>query len=153
MFTMLDGPPGSAVSLRSVAAKASDERFLLLDRADGKVLDDAGWSSFPLMAKTVATGVKLHEADYFGRSGRWVNTAFALALAWLCVTGTMASWRRKPARSLGVPPPSQRPWPWWLRALALVGFLVLPLLALSAACLWLLETAWARLASARRSPA
>ena len=44
-----------------------------------------------------------------------------------------------------------------LKALAfapvLVGSLVLPLLALSAACLWLLETAWARLASARRSPA
>lgn len=70
MFYMLDGPPGSAVSLRSVAAKASDERYLLLDRADAKVIDDTGWSSFPLMAKTVATGVKLHEADYFGRSGR-----------------------------------------------------------------------------------
>jgi hypothetical protein len=69
------------------------------------VLDDAGWSQFPLMAKTVATGVKLHEADYFGRSGRWINTGFALALAWLCVTGTMAWWRRKPARSMGVPPP------------------------------------------------
>ena len=150
MFYMVDGPPGSAVSLRSVAAKASDERYLLLDRADAKVIDDAGWSSFPLMAKTVATGVKLHEADYFGRSGRWVNTAFALALAWLCVTGTMAWWRRKPARALGVPPSSQRPWPWWLRVLALVGFLVLPLLALSAACLWLLETAWARLAPTGR---
>ncbi|HNV79366.1 MAG TPA: PepSY domain-containing protein [Thermomonas sp.] len=149
MFTMVDGPPGSAVSLRSVAANASDERYLLLDRANAQVLDDAGWSSFPLMAKTVATGVKLHEADYFGRSGRWVNTAFALALAWLCVTGTMAWWRRKPARSLGVPPPSQRPWPWWLRVLALVGFLVLPLLALSAALLWLAENAWAHFANCR----
>lgn len=149
MFTMVDGPPGSAVSLRSVAAKASDERYLLLDRANASVVDDADWSQFPLMAKTAATGVKLHEADYFGRSGRWVNTAFALALAWLCVTGTMAWWRRKPARALGVPPPSQRPWPWWLRVLALAGFLVLPLLALSAALLWLAETAWAHLARRR----
>lgn len=152
MFYMVDGPPGSAVSLRSVAANASDERYLLLDRADAKVIEDAGWSSFPLMAKTVATGVKLHEADYFGRSGRWVNTAFALVLVWLCVTGTMAWWRRKPARSMGVPPASQRPWPWWLRVLALVGFLVLPLLAVSAACLWLLETAWARLIPAGKCP-
>lgn len=153
MFTMVDGPPGSAMSLRSVAAKASDERYLLLDRANASVVDDAGWSQFPLLAKTVATGVKLHEADYFGRSGRWINTAFAFALAWLCVTGMLAWWRRKPARSMGVPPPGERPWPWWLRVLALAGFLLLPLLALSAALLWLAETAWAHLASRRSARA
>ena len=36
-----------------------------------------------------------------------------------------------------------------VRVLALVGFLVLPLLALSAALLWLAENAWAHFANCR----
>ena len=149
MFIMVDGPPGSAVSLRSVAAKASDERFLLLDRADAAVLDDAGWAQFPVLARAVATGVKLHEADYFGRNGRWINTGFALVLAWLCVTGTLAWWRRKPADALGVPPAVRTRWPWGLRLAALGLFVALPLLAVSAALLWVGERAWAWMARAR----
>lgn len=152
LFLMVDGPPGSAVSVREVRSRSSQERYLLLDRGRGDVIERTDWSEFPLMAKAVATGVDIHEASYFGRVGPWVNTTFALALAWLCVTGAMAWWRRKPASSLGVPPPPRRPWPWWLRIAAVGMFLLLPLLALSAALLWLAETAWAW-AAQRRVPA
>jgi uncharacterized iron-regulated membrane protein len=149
LFRMVDGPPASAVSLRSIEPRVSQERYLLLDRGDARVLQDISGARFPVMARAVATGVKLHEGDYFGRSGLWINTAFASALVWLCVTGVMAWWRRKPARALGVPPRARSGWPLWLRLSALGLFAVLPLLAASAAILWVLEAASLRLVRAR----
>ncbi|MGB3393413.1 MAG: PepSY domain-containing protein [Stenotrophomonas sp.] len=146
---MVDGPPGSVVSLRSIEPRVSRERFLLFDRADATVLDETDGSRFPLMAKAVAGGVKIHQGDYFGRLGPWINIGFAAALAWLCITGAIAWWRRKPARALGVPPRPQGPWPWWLRLSALAMFIALPLLTVSAALLWLAETTWAKAFSTR----
>lgn len=151
LFRMVDGPPGSAVSLRSIQPRASQERYLLLDRGDARVLEEADGARFAAIASAVATGVKLHEGDYFGRFGPWINTAFALALSWLCVTGAMAWWRRKPAHALGLPPRARAGWPLWLRLSGLALFAVLPLLAASAALLWLLETASLRLLRARSS--
>ena len=152
LFLMVDGPPGSAVSVREMKARASQERYLLMDRSDGGVLEQAGWAQFPAVAKAVATGVDVHEAGYFGRVGPWINTAFALAMAWLCVTGALSWWSRKPAASVGVPPRPRAPWPGWLRATAVAMALLLPLLAVSAGVLWLLESAWSRY-SRRRVPA
>ncbi|MBN8768981.1 MAG: PepSY domain-containing protein [Stenotrophomonas nitritireducens] len=149
---MVEGPPGSAVSLRSNEACASDDRFLLFDRADATVLDETDGSRFPLMAKAVASGVKIHQGDYFGRFGPWINTSFALTLIWLCITGAIAWWRRKPAHALGVPSKPRAPWPWWLRLSALVMFTALPLLMVSAALLWLAETTWIKALFSRRPP-
>lgn len=145
VFMMVDGPPGSAVSLRQQKPRSSQERYLLLDRGSGEVVDQADWSQFPVVARAVATGVDIHEAGYFGRVGPWINTSFALALVWLCVTGAMAWWRRKPAGAAGVPPAPGKPWPWALRAGALALFVLLPLLAISALLLWIAETALHRL--------
>lgn len=150
VFHMVDGPPGSAVSVRDLKPRASQERYLLLDRGDAQVIEAADWSQFPLVARAVATGVDLHESRFFGRFGPWVNTGFALGLAWLCITGAMAWWRRKPAGALGVPPAPRQPWPWSVRVAALVLFAVLPLLALSALLLWLVERAWMRLSPPSR---
>jgi len=143
-FLMVDGPPGSAVSLRSIEPDPANERYLLIDRADGSRLADVAWPQMPTMAKAIATGVKIHQGDYFGRLGPWANTGFALALAWLCVTGTLAWWQRKPTGAAGTPRKPRAPWPGWLRLALLAIFLVLPLLAASAAVLWLAEGAWAR---------
>ena len=74
----------------------------------------------------------------------------ALALAWLCLTGVLSWWKRKPATSLGVPPRARTAWPWWLRIGAALMFLLLPLLALSAALLWILEATWARVGQWKR---
>lgn len=153
MLYMVDGPPGSAVSVRDLKARSSQERYLLMDRANASVLEQADWSQFPLMAKAVSTGVDIHEAGYFGRLGPWINTTFALALVWLCISGAMAWWRRKPASSIGVPPTPHKPWPWWLRVAAVLLFLLLPLLAVSALVLWLIETFVARLSIAKERSA
>jgi len=141
LFHMVDGPPGSAVSVRELG-RGGQQRYLLLDRGDGGVLEHADRSLLPGIARAVAAGVDIHEAEYFGRVGPWINTGFALALAWLCITGAMAWWRRRPPGALGVPPAPQQPWPWGLRVAALVMFVALPLLAASACVLWLGERLW-----------
>ncbi|KAF1687234.1 hypothetical protein B1992_04420 [Pseudoxanthomonas broegbernensis] len=152
MFHMVDGPPGSAVSVRDLKARGG-QRFLLLDRGDGRVLEEAGREQLPAIARAVALGVDIHEADYFGPFGPWINTGFALALVWLCATGAMAWWRRKPAGALGMPPAPRQAWPWGLRLGALILFVTLPLLAASALLLWLGERGWLHLAPGRRRAA
>lgn len=144
MFHWVDGPPGAAVSVRDLKARSADERYLLLDRADGAVIEQAQWGQFPVLAKAVAVGVDVHEASYFGAAGPWVNTVFAAILVWLGMTGALSWWRRKPRASLGVPARSTGPWPPWLRAIAAFAFLLLPLLAVSAVALWAIEIAITR---------
>ena len=139
VFYMLDGPPGSAVSVRNLRPRASQQTYLLLDRKDASVVAEAGWNDFPLIARTVATGVSIHEGDFFGRIGPWLNTLFASALVWISISGFMAWWRRKPAHAMGTPPRPSRPWPLWLKVGSVALFALLPLLALSAALLWLVE--------------
>lgn len=146
VFYMVDGPPGSAVSLRNMKSRASQQSYLLLDRKDASVVGEAEWKDFPLVARVVATGVSIHEGGFFGRIGPWLNTLFASALVWMSVTGFMAWWRRKPTDAMGVPPRAETPWPLWVKLSSLLLFALLPLLALSAALLWLAEKAWLSLA-------
>ncbi len=142
VFSLVEGPPGAAVSVRNQRPRASQETYLLLDRADANVVGEATWKDFPVLAKTIATGVDIHEGGYFGRIGPWLNTLFASALVWLSLSGLMAWWRRKPADAMGAPPRPVRPWPLWLKCSSVLLFAVLPLLALSAALLWLAERIW-----------
>lgn len=151
ILRMLDGPPEAAVSLRSQRARASQEHYALYDRQDGRRVGAASWDDFPWLAKTVATGVDIHEGGFFGRFGPWLNSAFAGTLVWLSITGFMAWWRRKPADALGVPPRPSQPWPRWLKISATCLCALLPLLALSAALLWLAEHAWLALARLRHT--
>ncbi len=141
-FQMVAGPPGSAVSVRNAMPRPSQQHYLLLARNDASVVGEAQWEDFPIIARTVATGVSIHEGGYFGRIGPWLNTLFASALVWLSLSGFMAWWRRKPIDAMGAPPRPARPWPMWLKFSSVLLFATLPLLALSAALLWLAETLW-----------
>ena len=141
MLYMVDGPPNSALSLRSMRGRAALERYALFDRNTGAAMASADWNDFPVMAKAIATGVDLHEGSYFGGFGPWINTAFVAVLVWLSVTGFMAWWRRKPAHAIGVPArPRHARWPLWLKITAVLLCLLLPLLAISALLLWCVET-------------
>jgi uncharacterized iron-regulated membrane protein len=152
-FYLVDGPPGSAISVRTLYARAAQDRYALYDRATGQALATADWSDFPPLAKAVATGVNVHEGSFFGRLGPWVNTVVALALAWIAGTGLMAWWRRKPQGALGTPARERTPWPRWLLLAAAILFALLPLLALSALALLVLDRIWLALAGQARGGA
>ena len=148
LLNVAEGKPDAAVSLRNQRPRASDEKYALYDRHDGKRVGAADWRDFPPMAKAVATGVDIHEGSYFGSAGPWLNTVFALSLVWLSITGLLAWWRRKPADALGVPARPASPWPRWLKICAIAVGTLLPLLALSAVIIWLAERGWLRIAKA-----
>lgn len=143
-FMLVDGPPGSAISVRNSKPRSSQQRYVLLDRNTGGVVGQARWQDFPATARMVATGVDLHEGRYFGNAGPWINTTFAVSLVWLCITGAMSWWRRRPKGSLAVPARPRLPWPMWLRSIVALLCAVLPLLGVSVLALWLGERAWLR---------
>ena len=76
----------------------------------GTVIMEARRTDEPAIPRVVGFGVHVHQGD-FGAWNVWLNTAFALSLVWLTVTGT-ASWlMRRPGRGWGVPPKVHLRWP------------------------------------------
>lgn len=127
------------ISVRSAAARASDERQLLIDRGTGAVLAHSRWADVPPLARAIATGVDLHEGRLFGRANQWVNTAITATLVWLAVSGFVGWYRRRPAGSLSAPPRVDRR---VARPVVVAGIVLcaaLPLLGASVMLLWLLD--------------
>jgi uncharacterized iron-regulated membrane protein len=125
------------ISVRSSAARANDERQLLIDRGTGAVLARADWTDMPPLARAIATGVDLHEGRLFGRANQWVNTAITAILVWLAVSGFVGWYRRRPNGGLAAPPPVHRRIARPLLGAGLVLCIALPLLGISVALLWL----------------
>jgi uncharacterized iron-regulated membrane protein len=88
----------------------ADDRTLLGDPESGKVTGDFRSADLPAIPRLVAIGVHVHEGD-FGSANLWLNTAFAISLVWLSVTGVLSWWIRRPKGGLGIPPKVLAEWP------------------------------------------
>jgi uncharacterized iron-regulated membrane protein len=88
----------------------ADDRTVLGDAKSGKVTGDFHNADLPAIPRLVAIGVHVHEGD-FGPANLWLNTAFAISLVWLSVTGVLSWWIRRPKRGFGVPLKTQIEWP------------------------------------------
>lgn len=88
----------------------ADDRTVLGDPKSGNVTGDFRSADLPVIPRLVAIGVHVHEGD-FGRANLWLNTAFAMSLVWLSVTGVLSWWIRRPRRGVGVPPKVFTRWP------------------------------------------
>ncbi|HEY1013423.1 MAG TPA: PepSY domain-containing protein, partial [Herpetosiphonaceae bacterium] len=95
-----------------------------------------------LIAKSVETGIALHEGRMFGWANQLLALFAALAVLLLSVSGAVMWWRRRPAGRLGVPqmPASTRAWRGALAIVALMG-LMFPLVGVSLVAVLLLD--WA----------
>ncbi len=105
-----DGADGvytiSRDSMNGETERPGDERTVHLDRHSGKVLAEVGFDDYSLLAKSMAVGIAVHQ----GSMGWWsiaLNTLVCLAVIFLCLSGTLLWWLRRPAQSkwLPVPPP------------------------------------------------
>jgi uncharacterized iron-regulated membrane protein len=81
------------------------DRTLHIDRYTGKVLAEAAFADYSLVAKAMAIGIALHQGDV----GLWsalANVVFCLAIVLLCVSGAIMWWVRRPQGRprLGAPP-------------------------------------------------
>ncbi len=92
------------------------DRTMHIDRYSGNVLADIHFEDYNWFGKLMAIGTAFH----MGTMGSWsvaLNVVFCLLVIYLCVSGYVMWWRRRP-RGVGVYPPAQgRELPNWTAAM------------------------------------
>lgn len=131
------------VSASTMSGDLTDARrdlTLHIDQYSGRELARVGWDDYSLGAKGMAAGIALHQ----GRHGP-LNYALALlscaVIAFLCVSGAVMWWLRRPAaaRRLHAPPmPSPVLWKGGVAIMAALG-VAFPLVGLSLVAVLLLD--------------
>lgn len=94
--------PGDEQGVYSVIGYAfdnpSDERTVHVDRFDGEVVATYGYDDYPLLAKVVSQGIGLHEGRSLGLVNFWAAALFCVLVVFMCVSGPLMWWRRRPRR-------------------------------------------------------
>lgn len=135
MTVTIPNDEGGVYSVIGYAFDApSDERTVHIDQYGGQVVSTYGFDDYPALAKVVTHGIGLHEGRSLGLWSFWGSALMCLAIIFMCVTGPLMWWRRRPrgAGRVGAPrgklPLVRSP----LLLVALVGLgLLLPLFGLS----------------------
>jgi uncharacterized iron-regulated membrane protein len=96
----------SADTMSGDLGHPTQDRTVHVDRHSGRVLAEAAYADYPPLAKAMAVGIALHQGDL----GRWnavLNVLFCLAIVFLCLSGLVMAWKRRPRGSwrLVAPPP------------------------------------------------
>ncbi|WP_426246696.1 PepSY-associated TM helix domain-containing protein [Nocardioides sp. LHG3406-4] len=82
----------------------SDERTVHVDQYGGDIVSAYGFDDYPLLAKVVAQGIGLHEGRSLGRVSFWASALMCVGVMFMCVTGPLMWWRRRPrGTSMGAP--------------------------------------------------
>lgn len=92
----------SADSMDADTTSPTGDRTVHLDQYTGKILADVRYADYGLAGKAMAVGIALHE----GTMGLWntlLNMAFCLGVAFMCLSGLVMWWKRRPAGRIGVP--------------------------------------------------
>lgn len=103
----------SADTMSGDLKNPTQDRTVHVDRYTGRVIAEAAFADYSLMAQGMAVGIALHQGDL----GWWnaaLNLLFCGAIVFLCVSGMVMWWKRRPARSWRlVAPPVPRDLPLW----------------------------------------
>jgi len=107
----------SADTMSGDSVMPTGDRTIHIDQYSGKVLAEVGFADYSLGAKSMAVGTALHQGDL----GWWnviANTLFCLTVIFLCISGIVMWWLRRPAnRDINgmhlSPPPMPRNLPLW----------------------------------------
>jgi len=133
--------PQDATGVYTISADSMDgdttdpmgDRTVHVDQYSGKVLAEVGFADYGLAAKSMAVGIALHQGDM----GLWntiLNTIFCLLIVFLCISGVVMWWKRRPSGALRLAaPPLPVDLPLWKGAvfLALLLSLAFPLVGLT----------------------
>lgn len=133
--------PGEPTGVYTISADSMDgdtttptgDRTVHVDQYSGEVLAEVGFADYSLAAKAMAVGVALHQADM----GLWntiLNTVFCLTIVFLCVSGMVMWWKRRPSGAFRLaPPPLPVDLPLWKGAvfIGLLLSLAFPLVGLT----------------------
>jgi uncharacterized iron-regulated membrane protein len=83
----------------------SDERTVHVGRFGGEIVSTYGFDDYPVLAKVVSQGIGLHEGRSLGLWSFWGSALMCVAVIFMCVSGPLMWWRRRPrdGRTLGAP--------------------------------------------------
>ena len=144
--------PDAPVFMTNLHIPPSQDRTILGDASSGALLGDYTNDDLSAIPRFVALGVHVHQGD-FGMWNLWLNTAFAVSLLWLSVTGVISWWTRRPQRKLGAPPRATARAPRFLLPTGIALGVIFPLLGASIACIFLADLALGRLLGGAAEPA
>jgi uncharacterized iron-regulated membrane protein len=135
--------PKGETGVYSIALFADDPRHdatLHIDQYSGAVLADVRWKDYGPVAKTVETGVMLHEGKLFGLANQLLMLAVCLLVLLSAVSGLVMWWQRRPSGTFGVPP-LRHDLPRWKSAIVIMGLLgaAFPLVGASLLLIWALD--------------
>ena len=135
--------PKGEQGVYTVALFASDPRndaTLHVDQYSGEVLADVRWKDYGPVARTVETGVMIHEGRMFGLPNQLLMAAICLLILFSSISGLVLWWKRRPAGRFGVPP-LRHDLPRWKTAIGLMVVLgvIFPLVGASLLLVWALD--------------
>lgn len=134
------------------------QRTLSIDQYSGAVLDDVRFADYGVAAKAVELGVQLHMGNYFGRLNQIVMLLPCLGIVFLCISGPIMWWRRRPKGALAAPRPIAAPTARVIAIIVVAMGVIFPLAGASLLCVLMLDFALRRfgrkaMASAARADA
>ena len=124
--------PSAPFNISNRDNSPADDRVVIGDRQSGRLIGAYSNDSLPIIPRIVTVGIHVHQGD-FGPVNIWINTAFALSLAWMTATGLASWWLRRPAGRLGVPAKRSVEWHLPMKAAALFMCIILPIFGISVA--------------------
>lgn len=86
----------------------SREKTVHVDQYGGDVVSSYGFADYPVLAKVVSQGIGLHEGRSFGLVSFWGAALSCALVIFLCVSGPLMWWRRRPKKSGTVAAPRGR---------------------------------------------
>ena len=86
----------------------SREKTVHIDQYGGQVVGTYGFADYPVLAKVVSQGIGLHEGRSFGPFSFWAAALSCLMVIFMCVSGPMMWWRRRPKRAGSIAAPRGR---------------------------------------------
>ena len=144
----------SADSMSGDLTDPTQDRTVHVDRYTGRVLAEAAFAEYSAVAQFMAVTTAFHQGD-LGLWNAWLNLLFCAGVAFLCVSGMVIWWKRRPAGAVQlVAPPLPANAARWKTGIALlcVTGVLFPLTGAALLVVWsmdaLLVSRWSTLRAA-----
>ncbi len=92
----------SADSMDGDTTSATGDRTVHVDRFTGNVLAEVSFADYSLAGKAMAVGIALHQGN-LGPFNTALNLAFCLSVLFMCASGFVMWWKRRPSKRFGAP--------------------------------------------------
>lgn len=122
------------------------QRTLYIDQYSGKILGDVRFADYGVAAKAVELGVQIHMGNYFGRLNQIIMLLPCIGIVFLCISGPLMWWKRRPKGKLAAPKPIAAPTARVLALIVIALGVVFPLAGASLLCVLILDLGVRRVA-------